>query len=75
MRIEPRLFVGLTGHQVIDTREWQTLRLPPGVTQEQVDRLMPGDSAVVAQRRRPDRGRERAHRTDLAPLGRARPAL
>jgi len=43
MRIEPRLFVGLTGHQVFDTRELQTLRLPPGVTQEQVDRLMPGD--------------------------------
>jgi hypothetical protein len=40
-RVEPRLFVGVTGHQVVDQTELQTLRLPPGVSQEQVDRIMP----------------------------------
>lgn len=42
-RVQPRLFLGLTGHQVVDVSETATLRLPPGVTQEEVDRTMPGD--------------------------------
>ena len=43
-RVQPRLFVGLTGHHVVDTSEERTLRLPPGVSQEQVDRTMPGNT-------------------------------
>ena len=44
-RLQPRLFVGLTGHQVVDHTEVQSLRVPPGVTQDEVDRVTPGDSA------------------------------
>ena len=40
-RVRPHVFTGLTGYYVRDTRLIEILRLPPGVTQQDVDRALP----------------------------------
>jgi hypothetical protein len=44
-RVRPYGVVGLTGHWVRDTRQVEILRLPPGVTQADVDRALPAEAA------------------------------
>jgi hypothetical protein len=42
-RFRPRAYIGLTGHRVRDVRRIEVLRLPPGVTQADVDRALPAE--------------------------------